>query len=74
MTDCKQYLKDIGCPKDLETEYLELASQHKTEEQILFLRRLRNSIMDDLHECNKKVDCIDFIIQELSVELMHRNK
>lgn len=64
--DYIQELKDIGCPKHLEQEYIKIMNEEKIEERILFLKRLRCSILGELHRCNKEIDCIDYIIHELT--------
>lgn len=62
------YMKDCGCSQKETDEYLQLAAKGSTQEQIFFLKRHRNRIMEKLHIAAKQVDCIDYVIYELEQE------
>lgn len=68
MTGNENILRDCGCDKELENEYIKLGESGKTVEQIIMLKRIRSSILDELHNCSKKIDSIDYVIRELAKE------
>lgn len=65
---CRCYLKDCGCSADQAEEYLKLACEGCTKDQIFFMKRHRNQMMDQLHTVTRQVDCIDFVIHKLEQE------
>lgn len=60
-----QCLKDCGCDERTAKQFLAYGQEARPRDQIRLLNRRRRSLMDDLHENQKKVDCIDFMIREL---------
>lgn len=65
---CRGYMKDCGCSEDQTQEYLKLAAKGCTKDQIFFMKRHRNLVMNLLHTAARQIDCIDFIIHELEQE------
>lgn len=63
------YMKDCGCSPDQAETYLKLADGGCVQDQIYFMKRHRNQIMDQLHTVTRQVDCIDFVIHELEQEV-----
>lgn len=66
---CKVYMKDCGCNPEQAEEYLKLASHGSTKEQIFFMKRHRNQVMNQLHTVTRQIDCIDFVIHALEQEV-----
>lgn len=64
----KRYMKDCGCDSKQAEEYLKLASCGSTKEQIFFLKRHRNQVLNQLHTVTRQIDCIDFVIHALEQE------
>lgn len=67
---CRCYMKDCGCTPEQSEEYLQLAEGGLTQDQVYFMKRHRNQMMDQLHTVTRQVDCIDFVIHELEQEVM----
>lgn len=62
------YMKDCGCDAEQTEEYLKLASEGCSQDQIYLLKRHRSQVMNQLHDVTRQVDCIDFVIHELEQE------
>lgn len=58
-------LESLGCSRETAEQFFVLEQENRICEQIRLLNRERKNRMDDLHEAQKKVDCIDYIIREL---------
>ncbi|MCR5230454.1 MAG: hypothetical protein K6D03_10040 [Solobacterium sp.] len=57
-------LKDAGCGSgDLNKTRL-LYEAGNTDALILHLRKCRCSLMEELHESQRKVDCLDYLIRQ----------
>ena len=65
------YLKDCGCSAEQAAEYLKMAASGNTRDQLIFMKRQRNMVMDQLHTATRQVDCIDYVIRELEQEVNH---
>lgn len=65
----KTYMRDCGCDSAQAEEYLRLASQGCTKEQIFLLKRHRNRVMDQLHTVTRQIDRIDYVIHALEQEV-----
>lgn len=63
------YMKDCGCTPEQAEEYRHLAAGGCTQDQIYFMKRHRNQMMEQLHAVTRQVDCIDFVIHELEQEV-----
>ena len=61
----RRKLRDCGCSPKQTKEYLELVESGKPEDQIGFLKRRRNEALDELHNAEEQIYCIDFCIYEL---------
>ena len=66
------YMKDCGCSPEQSEKYMQLAAEGYTQDQIYFMKRHRNQMMDQLHTVTRQVDCIDFVIHELEQEAKTR--
>ena len=57
-------LRDAGC-KDGEVEKAkQLYESGDTKALLLYFRKCRCSRMEELHESQRKVDCLDFLIRQ----------
>ena len=56
-------LADAGCTKHDAEIAGELFKNGQTDELIQFLKKCRCSLMDEMHESQRKVDCMDFLIR-----------
>lgn len=73
-TNLIQNLHDAGCCEEQIEEFLSCAYKYGIEEQIKLLRRYRVSLMDEMHESQRRVDCLDFLVNKLRRELKEGNK
>lgn len=55
-------LIDAGCSKPLIGEFAALASK---DERLRWLARYRRSLIGSIHEEQKKLDCLDYLIYSL---------
>ena len=59
-------LQDAGCDPQRISEICQLYAHGDTQSVIKRLRRHRYKLMDTVHESQKKVDCLDLLLRELS--------
>ncbi|MCR5182482.1 MAG: hypothetical protein K6D56_05625 [Clostridia bacterium] len=57
-------LSDAGCGSEEIRMAKQLYEAGDTESLIRYFRRCRCSRMDELHESQRKVDCLDFLIRQ----------
>lgn len=58
----KQSLKDVGCDPSTVKEFLISYQKEDTKKQILFLKCQRCMILEHLHQIQKNIDCLDYLI------------
>ena len=66
MEELISYLNDAGCGADLIAEICRLCESGDSGMMVQKLRRHRCTLMDELHESQRKVDCLDFLLWKLS--------
>ena len=57
-------LLDAGCGSDELQKAKQLYEAGDTEALIRFFRKCRCSRMEELHESQRKVDCLDYLIRQ----------
>lgn len=65
-----QNLEDAGCDCDMVKCYCELEAQQKgmpliRKDQIRLLQGQRRALLNQLHDSQKKIDCLDFLLYKL---------
>ena len=55
-------LNDAGCDETTKKTFLDLCSQGKLKEGLHLLQRHRMTLLDDVHEGQKKIDALDFLL------------
>lgn len=60
-----QNLKDAGCDDELIAQFSDLNTQSKTHEQLRILACHRQRLIEQLHQNQKRVDCLDYLIYTL---------
>lgn len=55
-------LRDAGCGDDFIREFTNLGRSGKETEQWRLLSRRRAELLDDLHESQRRIDCLDYLI------------
>jgi len=59
-------LSDAGCGSDELMNARQLYEAGDTEALIRYFRKCRCKRMDELHESQRKVDCLDFLIRRIT--------
>lgn len=61
--ETRQNLKAAGCSaKMIETFF----SYQETEKKILLLERHRRKLLDDVHDKERKILCLDYLVDQMS--------
>ena len=69
----KQCLSDIGCKEDASEYILRRFESGSMEDTFQLLKRERCRIMDEYHECGRKIDCMDFMLRKIESEMNKNN-
>lgn len=62
----RQNLIDAGCGRELAGRCITLAQEKKTGELLLLLSRHRRTLLDGVHQREKQIDCLDFLIYQIN--------
>lgn len=60
-----QNLKDAGCEGDFIDRFILALENNQNKEAFLLLRGWRNSLLDEIHNNQHKLDCLDYLIRKL---------
>ncbi len=63
-----QSLEDAGCSQEMILNCLGYAQEHKKKELLQALTCYKKSLLDTVHGCYTKIDCLDYLIYQLSKE------
>jgi DNA polymerase III delta subunit len=66
VTDMIQNLEDAGCESDTITAFVDNMTKGKTAESIKLLNRHRQSLLDILHSYQRQIDCLDYLIYQIT--------
>ena len=58
-------LNDAGCDEMTKKSFLELYVSGKIKEGIHLLQKHRNTLLDNIHESQSKIDALDFLLFKL---------
>ncbi|MDE6759158.1 MAG: hypothetical protein K2J90_00595 [Lachnospiraceae bacterium] len=58
-------MKDAGCDREIIIEICRLYTDGQIQDAVKVLRRHRCNLMEQLHESQSKVDCLDFLIRKM---------
>ena len=61
----RQNLIDAGCGMDAVQTCMALAQEKKTAELMRVLSRHRRTLLDTLHQSEKRIDCLDYLVYTL---------
>ncbi len=64
-----QNLKDANCAPDLINSFFDFEKDCNTFEQLKLLTRHKSELLDNLHRCQKQIDCLDFLIFNLEQKI-----
>ena len=65
----KQCLMDTGCHEDASENILKQYESGSMDNMFRLLKKERCRIMDEYHECGRKIDCMDFMLREFEKEI-----
>ncbi len=60
--DIQQALCDLGYDGETIERARRLFAGAAARDKLLFLRQLRKNMLDAVHECEKKISCLDYLI------------
>lgn len=63
-----QNLKDAGCNDKIIQSFMIDLEQEKNSDGIKLLRKHRRVLLDNLHEWQKKIDCLDYLLYQMTKE------
>ena len=55
-------LRDAGCSGEFIREFTELGRSGREAEQRRLLSKRRAELLDELHESQRRIDCLDYLI------------
>ena len=58
-------MKDAGCDREIIIKICKLYADGQIQEAVKVLRRHRCHLMEQLHESQSKVDCLDFLVRQI---------
>lgn len=61
----RQNLVDAGCDRELTGRCITLAQEMKTDELLRLLSRHRQTLLDGVHQWEKQIDCLDYLIYQI---------
>ena len=60
----KSFLTDIGVRQELIERAMQLYQSGQEAELVRFLKLQRCNMVEDMHECQRKIDRIDYLIRQ----------
>lgn len=63
--ELEQNLIDAGCTQAVIDEFLLTCGQGRIKDALRLLAKHRAELLENLHETQKKIDCLDFLIFNL---------
>ena len=61
----EQNLKDAGCPGSIVEQFLACYGDCSPEEQLQLLYGQRRELLEQVHICQKKLDCLDYLRDQI---------
>ena len=61
----RNHLLDAGCPVESAETVEQLCSKGRLDDALHQMRILRCDLMEDLHQVQRKVDCLDHLIRQI---------
>lgn len=66
-----QNLKDAGCKEDVIKRFMNYAMEGKLKQQLKLLAKHRCLLLDEIHEEQKKIDCLDYLIYKMKKQVSY---
>ena len=64
----RRNLSDAGCSTSQIVQFLELEEQRKRQEQYQLLSRQRALLLEELHQDQYRIDCLDYMVFTMQKE------
>ncbi len=61
-------LRDAGCEEAMIQKYLQLQEEGNRREQFRLLAQHRNSLLDQVHDSQNRIDCLDYLVYTMKKE------
>ncbi len=61
----RQNLLDAGCGWDTVQRCMELVKKREDAELLRLLSRHRRELLDEVHQAEKRIDCLDYLIYQI---------
>ena len=61
----KQNLLDAGCDKDFIEHFMAMNFDEQKNEALTMLARQRKSLLDSIHTDERKIYCLDFLVNKI---------
>lgn len=59
-------LKDAGCGQELIGDFMKYGEERDVNAQLRLLERHRRKLLERVHAEEKKIDCLDYLVYQLS--------
>ncbi|SEW22204.1 hypothetical protein [[Clostridium] fimetarium] len=63
-----QDLIDAGCPQEVIEAFTNCTGDNDYKRKLQILSKQRRTLVNDIHEIQKKVDCLDYLICSIKTE------
>ncbi|MBU9742630.1 hypothetical protein KTH81_02245 [Lachnospiraceae bacterium ASD3451] len=63
-----QNLVDIGCEEAMIQYCIRLKEEYRLQELLITLQRQRKKLLDGVHAGQQKVDCLDYLVNQIKKE------
>lgn len=67
-----QNMKDAGCDSQTIQRFLELQAAGQTDQQLKLLSLHRKQLLDQVHQSEKCIDCLDYLVYLLEKSRIHK--
>ncbi|MEA4874947.1 MAG: hypothetical protein RR738_01235 [Anaerorhabdus sp.] len=64
----KQNLKDAGCDSETIDSFMICKEKGTSKEQVKLLEKHRIKLLDKVHENQKCIDCLDYLVYQINKE------
>jgi len=63
-----QNLIDAGCPQEVVEVFTNCTGDNDYKRKLQILSKQRRTLVNDIHESQKKLDCLDYLICSIKTE------
>lgn len=67
-TELTQALKDAACDDQICQRVICFLERNRTDDAIRILRGHRCGLLEELHEHQRRIDCLDYLVHKLNKE------